>query len=488
MSKILIVVNTPSRWPLHIPGVEVVAASRYLAEETSRPERTRVFNLCRSYRYQKLGYYVSLLAEARGHMPLPSVSTIQDLKSPSLLRTISGELDELIQKSLAPIQGQEFTLSVYFAKNLAERHARLSRHLFNLFPVPLLRAQFSKVDDQWTLMNVFPISGNQVPENHREFVIQSAREYFQKGVRTARPRRSRYDLAMLVNPAEPTPPSNEKALRLFEKAGNSMGINVERIDRNDYGKVAEYDALFIRETTAVNHHTYRFARRAEANRLVVIDDPRSIVRCTNKVYLAERLQRNQIRAPRTRILHRENIQAVLEEIGTPCVIKQPDSSFSLGVVKAETREEFLQESRRLLEASDLLVVQEFLPTDFDWRVGVLDQEVLFVCKYFMAPNHWQIYNNEAGPSKNDDYCGDTQNLPILETPSRVLDTALKAANLIGNGLYGVDLKESDGKVYVIEVNDNPNVDAGFEDQLAGTRLYEKIMSTFLQRLDRRQSL
>ena len=28
--------------------------------------------------------------------------------------------------------------------------------------------------------------------------------------------------------------------------------------------------------------------------------------------------------------------------------------------------------------------QEYLATDFDWRVGVLDRRPLFACKYFMA--------------------------------------------------------------------------------------------------------
>ena len=45
-------------------------------------------------------------------------------------------------------------------------------------------------------------------------------------------------------------------------------------------------------------------------------------------------------------------------------------------------------------------------------------------------------------------------------PSAVVSTALKAANLIGDGLYGVDIKQVGRKCYVIEVNDNPNIDAG----------------------------
>ena len=60
--------------------------------------------------------------------------------------------------------------------------------------------------------------------------------------------------------------------------------------------------------------------------------------------------------------------------------------------------------------------------------------------------------------------------------------ALKAANLIGDGLYGVDIKQVDKKFYIMEINDNPNVDAGIEDLIAKQNLYERIMEVFLKRI------
>jgi len=68
----------------------------------------------------------------------------------------------------------------------------------------------------------------------------------------------------------------------------------------------------------------------------------------------------------------------------------------------------------------------------------------------------------------------------------VVKTALKAANLIGDGLYGVDLKQIGNKVVVIEVNDNPSIDAGVEDAVLGSALYETIMQEFLRRLELRR--
>lgn len=139
--SIFIVVNNPEDWPLDIHGAEVVAAKTYLSDPRFSDLRgAKIFNLSRSYRYQSLGYYVSLLAEARGHKPLPSVSTIQDMKSQTITRFVSDDLFELIQKNLAPIRSEEFVLSIYFGRNLARRYDRLAHSLFNLFPAPPLRA------------------------------------------------------------------------------------------------------------------------------------------------------------------------------------------------------------------------------------------------------------------------------------------------------------------------------------------------------------
>ncbi|MFV3017223.1 RimK family alpha-L-glutamate ligase, partial [Pseudomonas sp. KHB2.9] len=55
--------------------------------------------------------------------------------------------------------------------------------------------------------------------------------------------------------------------------------------------------------------------------------------------------------------------------------------------------------------------------------------------------------------------------------------------LIGDGLYGVDLKQSGDKVVVIEVNDNPNLDAGIEDAYLQDDLYGLVLEEFVRRLE-----
>jgi glutathione synthase/RimK-type ligase-like ATP-grasp enzyme len=287
---------------------------------------------------------------------------------------------------------------------------------------------------------------------------------------------------VLVDPEEVDKPSDEKALARFVRAAARVGMQAEFIEREDFGRLPEFDALFIRATTAVNHYTYRFARRAAAEGMVVIDDPESIVRCTNKVYQAELFLRNGIPIPPTLVVHKGNTNLVASQLGFPCVLKQPDSSFSAGVVKATDNVELQMELKRLLSHSELVVAQGYVPSDFDWRVGVLDGEALYVSKYYMARGHWQI--QRSTPNQKRVY-GKSETVAPELAPKAVVNLAIKACNLIGNGLYGVDIKEVGNKLYVIEVNDNPSIDGGCEDDILKDELYERIMRSFVRRLEGR---
>ena len=486
---VLIVVSDVKDWPFETPGTEVVDAHTYLTSPTyaAGSPAHRIINLCRSYKYQSTGYYISLLAEARGHKPLPGVVTLQDLKNRASVRVLSDELDELIQQNLSPLQSSEFTLSVYFGRNLARRYDRLAMHLFNLFAAPMLRFEFLRNDEgRWQIRRVQTPSPHQLPDSHKPFVAESAAKYLSGRASMPRSRkRTRFDLAILHDPHEKqNAPSNETALKRFIRAAREQDVYAELITKDDYSRLLEFDALFVRETTYVNHHTYRFARRAAKEGMVVIDDPLSILRCTNKVYLAEILARHKVDIPRSIVVHHENIQKVVEELGYPFVLKQPDSAFSRGVVKINSEAELEEKTRDFLGDSELLIAQEYLPTTFDWRIGIIDRKPLFACRYFMAPGHWQIVRQEC---QGRGRYGRTETLPVELAPRKAVKLALKAANLIGDGLYGVDVKESNGNFYIIEVNDNPNIDAESEDAILKEDLYSRIMEVFVRRMEQKRA-
>lgn len=480
----LVIVNNPKEWEFAIPGIQVVSAKRYLFEPAYKRMRyAKVINLCKSYRYQTMGYYVSLLAAARGHKPMPSIQTIQDLKSHTILKVLSDDLQKEIDDSLPESGSRDATMIIYFGICTAGRYNKLASHLFSIFPAPLLRVQFHR-NSHWSLQSITPISIGDVPDEHQVHLIESTKSYL-SGRKTITPRATthRFDLAILHNSEESDSPSDEKALQKFVRAADAIGIGAELINKDDYSQIAEFDGLFIRETTSVNHHTYRFARRANAEGLVVVDDPHSILMCTNKVYLAEVLEHNKIPTPRTIVAYKDNLDLILREIGTPCILKRPDSSFSQGVVRVDHEKDLEKAAQVLLDKSDLVIAQEYMPTEFDWRVGIFDRKPLFVCRYHMAAKHWQIIKQSGGGDKR---YGKVDTMAVQDAPPKVVRLAMQAANLIGDSFYGVDIKQVGDHYYVIEINDNPSVDTGYEDAVLKSELYGAIMGIFLKRMERKR--
>ncbi|MGC1548258.1 MAG: RimK family protein [Rhodanobacter sp.] len=489
MTRLVIVVEKASDWGSYYPSVDVVSAMDYLREPIGGDdERTHVINLCRSYKYLGTGYYVSLLAEARGHRVMPSVRTVNDLRRRSLYGLDIEDLNQKLTHFL-PAGGRDttdFGILVYFGETAYPALQDLARQVFEMFPCPLLRIEFER-DRMWQVASIKPVGLHSLGDAQEDAFAEELDRFSKKLWRKPRARkRFRYDIAMLVDPNEAMPPSNKKALNSFINAGRELGIEVDPIGKNDYQRLAEYDGLFIRETTASDNHTYRFAHRAEKEGMVVMDDPTSILRCTNKIFLNDLMVSRKLAVPKTEILYRDNpkvTKEVIGRLGFPLVLKIPDGSFSRGVVKVDNEQALDLAAGELFQHSALLLAQEFVPTEFDWRIGVLNREPLYACKYFMSRGHWQIYNHGAKGTKKS---GGFETIAVSDAPVEVVKLALKATNAVGDGLYGVDLKQVGDKPVVIEVNDNPSIDAGVEDFYLGDDLYLRVMQEFLRRMERKR--
>jgi len=485
MSQTLIVVDDLKDWAPFYPSEQVMSFETYLdSGHFNETRRTRIINLCNSYRYLADGYYCSLLAEARGHHVIPSVQVLNDLGKRALYELQLGEIADALERSFAghPPSAEQLLVRSYFGTSPEPAYRDLARRLFDLFPCPVLEVEL-RYKRRWQIVSLRAVSPRELDDAAQTAFAEALDQYSRQIWRGARKRkRYRYDMAILVDPSEELPPSDRGALKSFIRAGRELGIDVELITRRDFPRLPEFDALFIRETTAIDHHTYRFARKAEAEGMVVVDDPASILRCTNKVYLADLFRARKVPAPRTHLLHGKDVEQVErleEELGYPMVIKIPDGSFSRGMAKVENRKELSASLKDLFRKSALLLAQEFFYTDFDWRIGIFNNRPLYACRYFMVKNHWQIYRHGKGRVAS----GGFATLPTFEVPRDVLRAALAATQPIGDGLYGVDIKERDGKGYVIEVNDNPNIDRGVEDRYLGGELYRLVMGEFLRRMD-----
>lgn len=465
-----------------LPGM--IGFETYLHDYPKLNEpRTRVINLCATQRYLSKGYYCSLLAEARQHRVLPSVKTINALRNGEQaeegLRLYEAALPEGLELAETPA---EYVLM--FGRCGEPLLQPLASRLFQKYPAPLLHLQLTRQQKQWCL-HLRQLSLQDLNAAQRDAFRAALKDYTESKWRSDRhDKQFRWEMAILVDPEEAVPPSNSGAISRFIKAAAKLGIHAQALSIHEMLDINHYDALFLRETTAIDHHTYRLARRAEEQGLVVLDDPTSILRCCNKVFLHDAFNYQKVPSLKTRVLNTqddETLDSLERDFGYPLVLKMPEGSFSKGVFKVEDRASLKKRLTELFDISALVLAQEYLFTDHDWRIGVLDGRAIYACRYYMARNHWQIYNHGSKRF----FSGGFDCLPTFEVPKVVLDAALRAAKVVGNGLYGVDIKTRDNRAYVLEVNDNPSLDHKIEDAYLGQELYMQVMAEFLRRLENR---
>ncbi|MDK9705771.1 MAG: RimK family protein [Desulforhopalus sp.] len=490
MHTTLIILDKASDWKPYYETESTITAGEYLQNEQLSQERLLIINLCSDLSYNSEGYYCSLLAQARKHKVIPSVDAINSLDCD---RTI--KLQGLLKKTChswvcgSPTphgDASACTLDIFFGDCEDPSLRRLAKFIFDQFPFPMLRATFS--DSKFTQLEHFRTMALSELDDAQQTLFANAIDRFNKKIwRYPKSRKPfGYDLAILHDPKEKIPPSNLSALHLFVSEAKKMNINAELITADDSSRLMEFDALFIRQTTAVNHVTYQLAKKAQQGDMVVIDDPTSIIRCTNKVYLKELLDREKVPCPQSRLVFKTNpasYQELSQALGKTMVVKVPDGSFSIGVTRVTNQQEYEKTIAELFYRSSILLVQEFLPTDYDWRIGILGGECIYGCKYYMARGHWQIIQHRANGIPKE---GGYQTIPLYDIPTKVRKLAVRATTLVGKGLYGVDIKVIDDQPMVIEINDNPSIEHGVEDKIMGNELYRIILREFVNRLNHKQ--
>jgi glutathione synthase/RimK-type ligase-like ATP-grasp enzyme len=483
MADWVIIVDSSKDFPNADTPHKVISTKDYLARASLfRGQRPKIINLSRSFAYQSRGYYCSLLAEARGHRVIPSVETMVDLGARQLYAQALPELDDSLAKCISAADDKSVPARIlsFFGTVEDHRFDRFGRLLFDWFRCPVLEV-IVEFDDRPQIKKLAAVPVTKLTADELRFFHAALHNHTTREWRSKKDRASpRFSFAVLYDPNEKLPPSSFATMKHWARVAEKQGVEVEPITRRDLARLAEFDALFIRETTSIDNHTYRFARRAMQEGMPVIDDPISMIRCTNKIYLHELMTSHGVAVPPTVIIgSQQDLARAADELGFPMVLKVPDSSFSRGVSKVDNMAALDALVKEWLKDTDLLLAQAFMPTTFDWRVGVLGGKPLFICQYMMAKRHWQIVKHNANGTALE---GTHNTIALGEAPPAVVDIGLRAAQLIGDGLYGVDIKETPDGIFVVEVNDNPNIEHGIEDEAEKDQVWIQLTRWFIDKL------
>ena len=485
MTGWVILVDQPKDLPNADTPHKVITTSEYLA----RPRlfdmgRPKLVNLARSYAYQSKGYYASLLAEARGHRVVPTVETMLELREAKLYEHALPELEDELNRCARRADFQpegEFKLLVCFGIARDPRFESFGRLLFDWFRCPALEVNVEPGDLALDRAHP-PAQHHAARPTARQLPARIAAPHTKREWRDPKARTvPKYDLAVLYDPNEKMAPSSPATIKYMARIAERLSVDVEPVTRRQLAELAEYDGLFIRETTSIDNHTYRFARRAWQEGMPVIDDPISMIRCTNKVFLMELLGQNQVpRRPTVMLAEvgdlprgdgRAGPAAGGEDPGRLVLARRAQGKHPGGVPPHR---------RRAVRGNRPAAGAE-IPADRVRLAGRRARRRTLV--RLPIPHGPRPLADRQASGRRLRARGRFSHLRLDQAPRDLIDIAVRAARPIGEGFYGVDIKETDHGFVVMEVNDNPNLEHGVEDQVGKDEVWVRLLKWFVERFE-----
>ena len=191
-------------------------------------------------------------------------------------------------------------------------------------------------------------------------------------------------------------------------------------------------------------------RQFEMMKVFTAVESQALVRSRDKLRSLQVLSRAGLGLPKTVFSnYSKDVGAIIDEAGgAPVVIKLLEGTQGLGVVLADNR----NSAESILEAFNGLkarvIVQEFIKEAMgaDLRAFVVDGQVVGAMKR----------QGKEGEFRSNLHRGGSAN--IIELSDEEENAAIKAARVMGLGVAGVDLLQSERGPLILEVNSSPGLE------------------------------
>ncbi len=263
--------------------------------------------------------------------------------------------------------------------------------------------------------------------------------------------------------------------------GEQNGVVIHR------GWPIEADAVIPRIGYSVTSEGVRVVRQFESQGIYVANSADSILRSRDKLTASQILSHQGIPVPRTALVTswRDTERAISRVGGVPCVIKASQGTQGNSVHLARSIRDANEHVYRLLANRETVLVQEYIRESHgkDVRVIVAGGEVVAAMRRVARGREFRS-NFHLG--------GQVEAIELKEDYAKI---AIRAANLLGIEVGGVDLLEGRNGPILLEVNSSPGLE-GIEKaskvNVAGKIIdmisqRHKIQSTNLQDVLRRHS-
>ena len=185
----------------------------------------------------------------------------------------------------------------------------------------------------------------------------------------------------------------------------------------------------------------------------MINTRAAMLTCDNKLTTALLFEKFGLPTPRTAFVSNENnIKTALDKVGGkfPVILKTLTGTQGVGVIKIESYEGLVATLQAMWKLEAEVLIQEFMPSDFDVRTFVVDNKIFASTKRTHSSYDFRSNTHrgaEAEPYKLSD---------------EEMEMVLKAARLSRAYMVGVDHIIFKNKPYLLEINGSPGSGADYE--------------------------
>ena len=179
----------------------------------------------------------------------------------------------------------------------------------------------------------------------------------------------------------------------------------------------------------------------------------SMLTCDNKLTSALLFEKFGLPTPKTAFISNENnIKSGVDMIGGkfPIILKTLTGTQGVGVIKIESYEGLVATVQAMWKLNAELLIQEYMPSDFDIRTFVVDNKIFASTK--RTHSDYDFRSNTHRGAEASPY--------ILSDEEREL--VLKASRVSRAYMCGVDHIIFKNKPYLLEVNGSPGSGADYE--------------------------
>jgi len=214
--------------------------------------------------------------------------------------------------------------------------------------------------------------------------------------------------------------------------------------------LSEYDAVLPRVGASITYYGTAVVRQFQEMDVFCANTAHGIINSRDKLRSLQILSRHHIGIPRTTFVRdkRDVLPAIERVGGAPVIIKLLEGTQGIGVLLAETVQAAASIIELLQSQKQNVLIQKFVAESKgkDVRAFVVGDRVVAAMRRVAQGQEFRSNVHRGGVAET------------IDLPEEYAETAVKAAQILGLRVAGVDILESKDGPQIMEVNSSPGLE------------------------------